>query len=228
MIAIALALQLLVDPVPADSMPGATPAASGAPRFVQVLSLTGVPADTTIRAEFESAFLATFAEDELPGERLSGAGEWKGGLPLPNRFRLLQGDEAGDAWKVDVTIGAPPPMAGTRDGSDPITGKATTVRTVVGTHRASRGMIVAWSVQVPGPSGAIARTATGRAAFYYPATGAAGATLAVPETRYRFPWRNSGRIAATLVLESLQRESGDLLDSERFTLTPAVRSEAGR
>ena len=55
---------LLTLAVPAFAgMPGATPAAPGNPRFVQMSTLEGLPKEPAARAAFLEAFQMTFAED---------------------------------------------------------------------------------------------------------------------------------------------------------------------
>ena len=220
MIALALALQLLATAIPDSSGAGPTPPAPGAPKFAQLASLTGVPADSSMRTQFVAGFRGVFMLDEVPGERLSAGGVWKPGLPLPNHFRLLEGSPADDAWKLEIEIGSPPPLHKQDDAKHP-------ARTVP-TRRMSRGMIVALVMRVPDPAGGPSREVQSRFAFAFPATGAASADLAVPATGYAFAWGEAGRIVASLTLEALHRESGDIVASERMNIQPAVRTDAGR
>ena len=229
MIALALVLQLLAAPVTAGGMPGATPSAPGNPHFVQIVSIVGVPSDSTMHAQFEGAFRATFAESDLPGQRLAKSGEWNSELPLPNRFRLLEGDTAEDAWTIDVSIGAPAVWIGNRKPTpqeDALLGTPARMRVVNKKLRTSRGMVVAFVVGMPAPTGGISRSESVRTAFYFPALPVEGASLSVP-TGFKYPWAAAGRIAATLVLESLHRESGDLLESERMDIAPGIRIDPG-
>lgn len=219
MLSLALALQLLAASA-ADPMPGATPLASGAPRFVQLQSLTGVPPDSAAQESFRTAFRSVFAEESLPGEHESG-GAWRGGLPLPNHFRLLEGDVATDAWQVQVSIGAPPPL------QVPDPKHKGHVLTIPG-RRTSRGMRLGAVIAVPSPSGEVDHTVVVRAAFAFPAKGEANASLAVPQNGYVFPWDDAGHVAGLLVLEALHRESRDFVATERVDITPAVRTDAGR
>ncbi len=218
MLSLALALQLLA--TAPGAMPGATPVAPGAPRFVQIASLTGVPADSAAQEGFGTAFRSVFAEESLPGEHESG-GSWRGGLPLPNHFRLLEGDVASDAWQVQVSIGAPPPL------QVPDPRHKGHVLTIAG-RRMSRGMRVGAVVSVPSPSGAVDHTFTVTASFAFPAKGDGRASLAVPQNGYVFPWDDAGHVAGLLVLEALHRESRDFVATERVDITPAVRTDAGR
>lgn len=194
--------------------------APGAPKFVQLTSLTGVPADSSMRFEFEAAFRGVFMNDELPGERLAYGNEWKPGLPLPNRFRLLEGDPAEDAWKIEVVVGAPPPLRTPERGRR-------AARTIP-TRRTSRGMIVAFVVLVPDPTGRPPRKVEARFAFVFPVVRSPGVDLAVPSTGYAFPWADAGRITALQALEVLHRESGDIVEAERMDIQPALRTAAGR
>ena len=95
---IALALSLLA------VVPGATPLAPGAPRFAQLAEVQGMPADSASRYAFLDGLRGMFAEDVLETEDADG------GQPdrVPNRFRLLEGDEAQDAWRIGLVLGAPP------------------------------------------------------------------------------------------------------------------------
>jgi hypothetical protein len=217
-IAFALALHLFAATA-SQGMPGATPPASGGPKFVQIATLTGIPADSSMRAEFVNSFRGVFALDELPGERLSSGDEWKPGLPLPNRFRLLEGEAASDAWTIDVEVGSPPPLHRAQT--------STHAARTVATRRTSRGMIVAFVLHVPDPNGGPPRAVPQRFAFAFPAAGGGGG-LAVPSTGYTFPWGDAGRVAGALALEALHRESGDIVDAERMDIQPAVRAGAGR
>lgn len=221
MIALALALHLLATTAPAAPAPAATPPSLGAPYFAQIATLVmGVPPDSNSRAEFESAFRGAFAADELPGERLTAGNAWKAGLPLPNHFRLLEGMLAGDAWMLDISIGAPAPLRVTRPDQY---AKDKEKRVVVPKLRASRGMTVALTIRVPATSGVSSRTATSSVAFYFPSGAGADVNLGVPVTGYKYPWGEAGRVAGALVLEALHRESHDLLDKERMDIAPAVR-----
>ena len=223
MIAFALALHLLA--TTADPAPGAgsTPVVPGASRLAQLSSLVGVPADSSTRAEFLSAFRGVFASDKLPGERLSSANEWSASLPLPNHFHLLEGDVAEDVWRLEVSIGSPSPLR-TRRRDQSVPGHVKT--TVVPSLRTSRGMLVALTMQVPDEPGEPGRTASSRTAFYFPAEVGKEVSLGVPTTGYKYPWAKAGRIAGLLVLETLHHESGDLLEIERMDIKPAVRASA--
>lgn len=217
MLALALALQLL-----ASGM-GPTPPAPGSPRFVQVGAFAGLPPDSIPRADFVRAFRAVFAEDDLPGERLDAGHEWVAAGPLPNRFRLLEGDAAFDAWQLDVRVGAPPPLK--------VPGRsAGKSARVVPTRRSSRGMIVAFTLRIPDPDGGAPRVLESRAAFALPAPGEADADAprVVPNTGYAFSWSDAGHVAGTLALEMLLHESGDHAAGERMAIAPAVRLDAGR
>ncbi len=220
MTAILLALQLLASAGPAGL--GHTPPALGAPHFVQLTALAGLPADSTMRAEFTAGFRSEFAADQLASETRSADGTWASGPPVMNRFRLLEGSPADDAWTLHVVLGSPPPLV--RPGKS-----ADAQRRSVPTRRTSRGMIAALEVTIPQSPTTDARTTSARVGFAFPATGAAAdAALGVPATGYAFPWGDAGRAVARLALEELLRASGDMSAGERCVLAPAVRSEAGR
>ena len=98
----------------------------------------------------------------------------------------------------------------------------------VPTRRMSRGMIAALVMHVPDPAGGPPRAVESRFAFVFPAAGTGERDLAVPATGYAYPWSQAGRMVGLLVLEALHRESGDIVESERMNIQPAVRSDAGR
>lgn len=221
MLALLLALPILATATAAEPMPAGTPPALGAPYFAQVVTMTGLPPDSLARGAFQAAFEAAFIEDHAPGQRRDGAGNWAAGEVLPNRFRMLMGSPADDAWRLDVSVGAPPLLR----VRSPVPGKpARTVRD----RRSSRGMVVAYTLHVPDtPGGAAARTVVQRVGFTFP-SGSGDATLAIPATGYTYPWADAGRAAGRLALELLHRESGEWRENERADIAPALRLEAGR
>ena len=130
---IALALSLLA------VVPGATPLAPGAPRFAQLAEVQGMPADSASRYAFLDGLRGMFAEDVLETEDADG------GQPdrVPNRFRLLEGDEAQDAWRIGLVLGAPPVLRPTGK----VTSRGSAPR--IELRRAGRGLTVVLTVRSP-------------------------------------------------------------------------------
>lgn len=225
--AILLALGLLAATTSAPVAPehmGATPAALGAPKFVQLVSFEGLPPDSSIRLEFLEAFRGTFAEDQLKSER-DGDGGWMASPSLPNRFRLLEGSRADDAWTLQVVIGAPASATGPIK-LHPKPGERR--RRADTSRRASRGMIVSFTTLSPEAIRNGARAMARTSAFAFPAPPPpADASQPVTSSGFRYSWEAAGRVAALLALETLHHDSEDLRANERFDISPAVRVETG-
>jgi len=221
MFAVLLALPLLAA-AGAGAATRHTPPALGVPRFVQVVALNGLPADSTLRAGFLAGLRGGFADDQLPLEVRSADGSWAQGAPTPNRFRLLEGEPADDAWSLRLTLGVPAAVRGAA------TGDAGGHRSDPG-RRTSRGMIAALELVPPATASDDERPLQVRDAFAFPPRGEpSSATLGLPENGYEFPWAEAGRAVARLALEELMRADGDLKSAERADISPAVRHEAGR
>jgi hypothetical protein len=218
----ALAMALLaLAPLPAAAAPVA-PSAPASPDFVQLVSIQGLPGDSLVRERFMAGFRGQFAEDELPAERRSGDGPWAPASAVTNRFRWLEGDADETAWQLQVVIGAPQavvlPQRSAEHGHRSLE-----------SHRRSRGMIAAFTVQAPDPGSGLPPPVRERFAFSFPAAAAdSGAVLAMPGVGYLFPWNDAGRIVARLALDVLHRQRGGLDDDERLAVAPAMRAEAGR
>lgn len=211
-------------PDPGASPLARTPVAVGAPMFAQLVSLAGLPADSTIRTQFMAGLRDAFAEANLPSEVSEGEG-WKASHPLPNRFHLLEGTPADDAYGVQLVIGAPAPAVVQKRASD---GDAARRRQEK-SRRASRGMIVSVTLTSPEAREKKLAPVPVTVAFAFPAPPPpADASQVVTSSGYDYSWVEAGRRAALLALEALHRDHGDLRANERFDLAPAVRTTSGR
>ncbi|MFN8588405.1 MAG: hypothetical protein U0704_11475 [Candidatus Eisenbacteria bacterium] len=203
---------------------GRTPAAPGMPLFAQLLSVEGLPADSTIRREFAAGLREVFAEDRHASER-DGGGGWQPSTALPNRFRLLEGTPADDAWNVQIVLGAPAPAVVQKRASQGDGAKRRSEKS----RRASRGMIVSVTALSPEARQNGARALPVTVAFAFPAPPPpADASQVVTSSGYEYSWAKAGRCAGLLALEVLHHGSGDLRENERFDLAPAVRTSTGR
>jgi hypothetical protein len=220
LLAVALpAVSAAADIVPA---PGAAPPAPGLPNFVQLGSIQGLPSDSLVRGSFMAGFRGQFADELVPGERQSGAGEWERSAPVSNRFKWLEGDPASNSWRLDVVIGSPPAVVLKSRGTDP-------GRRALETRRRSRGMIAALTVQAPETGGNRPPPVQQRFAFAFPAGAAdSSGAMSVPGIGYVFPWNEAGRVVAKLALDMLHHQRGDMDPGERLVIAPALRAEAGR
>ena len=223
--ALLLAVGLLVATHADSARFGATPAAVGSPRFVQLVAVEGLPSDTNIREEFMNAFRGTFADERLKAER-GGHSGWAPSVALPNRFRLLEGSPSDDVWTLQVVVGAlapamQAPKRQPRPGEPKRRGDLS--------RRASRGMILAVTALSPEAIRNGARAMPQNIAFAFPAPPPpADASQPVTSGGYAYSWSAAGRTAALIALETLHHFSGDLNDMERCDIAPAVRIEAGR
>ncbi len=201
---------------------GTTPPAPGAPRFAQLDSLEGLPADSTIRMQFMDGLREVFAEEQLRSERDQGAG-WRPQVAVPNRFRLLEGAPADDAWTLQLVIGAPAPAVVNRTQGENSKRRSDKAR------RASRGMIVSVVALSPEARQNGARPLPQTFAFAFPAPPPpADASQVVTSSGYAYSWVAAGKTAGLLALEVLHHFSEDLSAQERADITPAVRTATGR
>ena len=219
---IAFALYLLAA-TPAS--PGAathTPPALGVPEFVQLASLQGLPADSTVRAQFLAGFRGEFATDLLPAEQRSSEGAWAPSASVSNRFRWLEGDPAEDSWSLQVTLGVPSAVVLPSRGSGQARHEAARVvprkHVAHGRHAGRTGRV-----------GARVRERE-RNALAGGARGLAPDGGRAHRERRDHAARAAARLerAARLALEALHRQHGDIAAAERFTIAPALRTEAGR
>lgn len=214
---IIFATVLAVTPLAADSPPTG-------PRALRLLSVEGVPSETAIRAEFMAGFNETLAAETFMIETRDGAGAWRQAGVRGNRFRLADDARPEDAWTLQVVVRAPPPFSARRRNR--VSGK---YERFVDPHlRASRGMTLAVTTISPEAARAGARVAPEHLAFAFPQGEAPAGVVSRAAEGFRFPWRDAGRVAATLALERLHRSGGDLGEDTRCDLTPAVRADATR
>ncbi len=202
------------------AVPGATPSALGSPRFVQIAAVQGVPSDSSSRADFLQGLRDVFAEESLPVLRGEGADTEM----LPNRFRLLEGSEATDAWTMQFTVGAPPAVLQVQ----PRRKKGVAARPRVTTRRASRGVTVVVATRPPqnvdDPAPAIQQVyhmvvpavATDTTVFFQHA----------PTGGLVFRWDAAGRAAGLLALEQLHHQSGDLPPARHVSIAPVLKMES--
>ena len=208
----------------ATASAGATPGALGTPRFVQLTSIEGLPPDSLARGQFLDAFRGVFAEEQLDAEKLVGE-EWRPGLRFSNRFRLLEGFPADDAWTLQIVVGAPPAVIVARRKKQDEPQRYSALES----RRMSRGMTLSMIVLSPEARANGARPRAMPFGFAFPAAAAPeGSSLAVPARGYVFPWDEAGRATGRLALELLHRDSGELGPGDRFLLSPAVRTPSGR
>ncbi len=222
MLAVLFALQLIATAPSASSPMGRTPAVPGAPEFVQVGSIVGLPADSLVRTRFMAAFRGEFASSDVPIESRSESGEWSAAGRASNRFRWLEGDMADDTWKLGLSLGVPPAVVVQPKGDQP--------RRVLESRRRSRGMIAAITVTWPKQGEETPRSESDRVAFAFAASDSTGgaSVTSVPAIGYLYPWESAGRAVARLAIETLLRQRGDVGAGTRVLIAPAVRTESGR
>lgn len=196
---------------------GATPMAPGAPRFAQITSLQGVPTDSTSRDDFMQGIRDVFADEDIPVLR----GEGPDTEAQPNRFRLLEGEPADDAWRLMITVGAPPPILGAESkqkGLPPHPRR-------VGQRRASRGVIVAIETRSPKQAEHGESTIPFRYQLVVPAVATDTTVLFQhpPTGGVLFRWDAAGRAAGLLALEQLHHQSGDLPFDHHVSIAPVIR-----
>lgn len=210
-------------------MPGSTPAASGVPYFVQLVSSEGLPKEPAARSAFLDAFRMAFAEDEFalsaPAARGSGVVE---GEKVANRFRLLEGSASSDAWSMQLVLGTPPlvlPAKPARKKNEAV------VRRHANTlGRATRGLTVVFMLLSPQAVKADARPIPVKLGLVFPDPSAIdGVGDRVSSGGYEFPWSDAGRAAGLLALELLHQRAGEIKEQQQaFLGVGVVRAEAGR
>jgi hypothetical protein len=215
---------------PSAAADAAPPPAPGLPNFVAVV-LDGLAADS-VRAPFMAGFRGPFSgstfHTERPGLR---AGTWLPGVPLSNRFRMIEGTPATGTWQAHVAIEwlRPGEAAGDSDGVD----GTNAARGTLAKPTRTKGR--AQTKAKPNPAKLAAPNFPGARVTYWalsPEAVAAGAR-ATPERetlRFRFApqagpkfWSQAGRRAALLLLESLHHQSQDLDADLRLRLDDCDR-----
>ncbi len=203
---------------------GRTPSLGGAQMLAQLVSLSGLPADSTIRSQFMAGMRGAFAEGQLPTE-LDGGDGWRSSVAIPNRFHLLEGSPADDVYDVWLVIGAPAPAVVPKRAGD---GDAARRRQEK-SRRASRGMIVSVTVTSPEAREKKLTPTPVTVAFAFPAPPPPDdASQVVTSSGYTYSWSEAGRRAGLLALEALHRDLRELKPGERVDLAPAVRTTTGR
>ncbi len=194
------------------------------PRTLRVVSVEGVPADSTIRAGFMAGFDEAISAGTLAVEQRERDGAWRPAGTRPDRFAREDDPEAADAWTLQVVVRAPPPFSAKRRNR--YTGK---YERFVDPHlRASRGMTVALLVLSPEAIAAGARAMPEHAAIVFPQGVAPTGVLRNTAEGFRFPWRDAGRATALLALDLLHHRAGDFPADVRCDLSPALRAESAR
>jgi len=200
---------------------GSTATAGARTLPVVLHSFVGLPSDSLARGELLDAFRRTM-DAELPLELKSGDA-WSTSGPRPNPFRLVDAVSPEDAWTLDLSLGLPSRVIVRRP---PPKGSKVAPRPRVSEVRASRGLLIAVTVQPPGTATDGAQAVPVRFAVYF----ADARRILVPNPSlpgggYDFPWADAGQIVARAALEVLSRASGELQDDERADLEPATRAD---
>ncbi len=194
---------------------GATnpPPAPGAPRFVQIESVDGLPRGAEERAEVLGALRGAFALDAFAVETRAGAFDaWRADGEWPNRFRLLEGSPADSVWTLRVVMGFPRELP--KDKLQPrptVPGTPATARRAGA--RAAHGFTMVVSVTSPEARFRAAVPDERRFSVVLPA-----------DTSRVYAWDVAGDAAGRLALETLHRAAGDLRDAQRARLVPARRA----
>ncbi len=221
---------LLTLAVPAFAgMPGATPAAPGNPRFVQMSTLEGLPKEPAARAAFLEAFQMTFAEDAFALEA-AGARDHEvvEGAQTLNRFRLLEGSPSADAWVLQLVLGTPPVVLPARPKVKK--GEPALRRNAGTLGRATRGLTVVFLLLSPEAVKADARPIPVHFGLVFPDPAAIdGVGDRVSSGGYDYPWSAAGRATGLLALELLHQQAGELREQDHAFLGEGVkRAVSGR
>jgi hypothetical protein len=160
---------------------------------------------------------SVFAAADLPLERDTGSG-WEAIGPSPNHFRLLEGAPAPDAWNAQIVLGLPPMLR--QEVRDE---RGRVVRTVPIPRRASRGLTVVLAMVSPEAAAEGARPIPERLAMVMPPEPGG-------DTRkgHAFRWEQVGTAVGRLLVGGLHARAGLLTGSERVSIAPVQRAEAGR
>ena len=199
------------------TVPGNTPVAPGAPHFAQIRSIQGVPRDSAAREVFLQGFRDVCSDSDLPV--LLGSGPAT--EAVPNRFRLLEGDAAEDAWQLVVTVGAPPPIL---PAVMPTKSRNVVKLPRVAVQRASRGFTLAIAVLSPKEAASDVIPAPVVHHLVVPAI-ATDTTVVFQRVRAHgvvFRWDQAGRAAGLLALEHLHHASGDLPAARHVSIAPVL------
>ncbi len=194
---------------PADSPP------PGSPNFAVIEAIEGAPPDSLGGREFWTALRSTFIRSSFTTQHAAArAGEYAIGVPISNRFVLLEGSGAAknpDAYRVQLTLEwlkPPAPRAAPR-GKRKATAAAIPAVPDTSAPRAFVSVVV-WP---PGVDPAIVRIAAASDTV----------TFLAPRAPVAAHGASIGRAAALLVVERLHHLSGDLPEDERLKVDQADR-----
>jgi len=187
-------------------------------RAVEIAAVDGLPPDSLQRNDFLAGFRSAFEQGRLDRE-VSGVAGWSGAPAIPNAFQLRRRGADRDAWSVRVSIQLPQIAGGPRVSTDPTARRAWANPK----RRLSRGMVV----RVAAFTANEARIGSGpepdEVVVRFPEPG--GESQTYQQLGYDFPWKDAGRIAGVLALESLHHRSRDLGARERLALAGWLRTE---
>lgn len=191
------------------------PPAPGMPNFVMVV-FDGLAADS-VRGPFMAGFRGAFGDPtfatERPGVRV---GQWLPGIPLSNRFRLLEGTPAEGTWQAQVAMEWLKP--GTAASNLGVDGGKGSGRNAPSSPTPTKRRSVTRPLR---PDPAVPMLPGARMTYWAltPEAVAAGARV-IPERetlRFRFAtsagpkfWSQAGRRAALVLIEALHHQSEDL------------------
>jgi hypothetical protein len=226
-LAAALVTTALSTTAPTGTAPAGGQAADSAvarPRLVRLLGIEGVPADSAIGGEFQLGFQEVLATSSLALEQRDASGEWRAAGSRESRFRFTDDPQADDAWTILVVVRMPPPFSASR--RNPHTNK--TERYVDPSLRASRGMTAALLISSPQAVATGAHPEPAHVAFAFPQSVAPANVVGSAPGGFKFPWRQAGRTTALLAIELLHHRSGDLAETLRCDLSPALRADSDR
>lgn len=200
----------------------AVPAAAGERTLpVSIAGFIGLPADSSDRREFMTAFREAMDAD-LPGEKRVGD-EWSSAGPVRNMFRLVDVAPPDAAWSLTLSLGIPSSVRIARP--KPKNSKITP-RPRMSDMRVSRGLVIVATAQSPAAMAEGAPPDPQRFSVYF----ADARRVVVPSGKlpggaYDFPWADAGRVVARAALEALHRANGEMAMDERADLDPATRAE---
>jgi len=208
----------------------APPPAPGLPNFVAVV-FDGLGADS-VRGPFMAGFRGAFSDPTFSTERPGVRTEVRlPGIPLSNRFRLLEGTPATGTWQAQVAIEwlKPGQAAAESSGAEATTAERAAPTKPTSSNR--RAQVASKAKQAR----TIAQNFPGARVTFWalsPEAVAAGARV-MPQRetlRFRFEpavgpkfWSQAGRRAALLLLEALHHQSEDLDAEVRIRLEDCDR-----
>lgn len=196
---------------------------------VEIAAIEGLPGDSLQRNPFLAGFQSAFERARLDRE-VSGIAGWSAAPSIANSFQLRRPGADRDAWSVRVTVVLPPIAGGSRTvmTSDP-SGRYTVLEKKGWANpkrRLTRSMVVRVSAFTANEARLGAGPEPDEVSVQFPGPAPTGEGTPVhPLHGYDFPWRDAGRIAGLLALESLHHRSHDLGARERLALPSWTRIE---